>query len=132
MRRRRVLWRRVARQAHLAPRRAELEAVRVVAVRAGDATVKHLGLPKRAVLVHLVADLAIGVVEAILQERHAMRVSERLAVWVVLGELAAARVAPPAHLDLARRSRRRAPDRIARLRADRPGHAPAIVQRDTE
>ena len=60
------------------------------------------------------------------------RTRRRLAVGVVLGELAAARVAPPAHLDLTHRPRRWAPDRIARLRADRPGDAPAIVQREGE
>jgi hypothetical protein len=132
MRRRRVLLRRVAAQAHLAPRRAELEAVRVVAVRAGHAPTEHLGLQKRAVFVHLVANLSVGVVETVLQERHAMSATEPPAVDVILGALPAARVAAPAHLDLALRPASRAAPGVGRFRADGPGDAPAIVQRNGE
>ena len=46
MRRRRVLLGGVAVQAHLAPRCPELEAVRVVAIRAGHAPAEHLRLQK--------------------------------------------------------------------------------------
>jgi hypothetical protein len=45
----------------------ELEAMGVVAVAAGDASTVHLALQKRPVLIHLSLDLAIGIIEALLQ-----------------------------------------------------------------
>ena len=132
MLRRLVRLARMAAETDLAPWCAELAAVRVVAVRARHATVEHLRLQKGAVLVDLVADLPVRVVEPILEQRDSMGVTERPAVAVVVGELAAARVTAPAQLDFARRLARRRPLRVARLRADRPRDGLALVERDGE
>ncbi len=132
MRRRLVLLGRVTAETDLPPGRAELEAVRVMAVGARHAPMEHLALEKRAVLVHLVPDLPIGVVEAILENRHPVGVAQRPAVHVLVRELAAPRVASSAHLDLAPCAARRRSLRIARLCADRPRDPLAFVQRDAE
>jgi hypothetical protein len=46
---------------------AQFQAVRVVAIGAGDACVIHAALHKRAVFVNLAVDLPVGVIEPCLQ-----------------------------------------------------------------
>ena len=105
-----------------AVRRAlDLQVVRVVAVRAGDAGRVHLALEERAVLVDLVLDLAVGEVEALLEERRPVRLQERLAVDVVVGDDRAPRVAPRAGLDLGARGAGDAALRDAGLHVHVPG-----------
>jgi hypothetical protein len=60
---------RVATEADPAARGAELAAVWVMAVRARHTAGEHLGLEEGAVFVDLVADLSIGVVQAVVQQR---------------------------------------------------------------
>src|SRR2546425_10352689 len=125
MRRCLVLLARMATEPDLAPRRAERAAVRVVAIGARHATGEHLRLQEGAVLVHLVADLPVGVVEAVLEQRDSVGSAQWPAVHVVVGELAAPRGAAPAQLDLSRRpGRPRAPPR-APLPAVWPPRRPA-------
>jgi hypothetical protein len=94
--------------------------------------VEHLRLQKRAVLVHFAADLPVGVVEAFVEQRDPVGVPQRAARYVVVSEPARAAVAASAHLDLARGPAGRRSLRVARFAADRPGDAPAIVQRVDE
>jgi hypothetical protein len=79
-----VLRRLVALRAHRVAGRAQLERVRIVAIRAGDAVRVHPALRERAPVVDLVAHLPVGEVEAFVEQRAAMRVERRLAVHVVV------------------------------------------------
>src|SRR5262249_19869072 len=132
MLRRLIFLRRVAAETHLAARRAKLAAVRLVAVRARHAAREHLGLQKRDVLVDFFADLPVGVIERVVEERHAIRVAEGPALRGIVGELSAARVTASARLHLAARRSRGCPLRVAGLRADRPRRALSLVERDGE
>ena len=80
----------------------QLRAVRVVAVRAGDARVKHAALQERAVFVDLAVDLPVGVIEARLEQRRQIGVEEGLARHRVLGDDLAAGMARGAGIDLGR------------------------------
>ena len=75
----RVRLRRMALRADRVARQLELAGVRVVAVRAADALAVHLALPVRAVDEHLVELLAVGVVQAGLQQARQVVVQPRLA-----------------------------------------------------
>src|ERR1043166_1917062 len=78
----------------------EPEAVGVVAVAAGDASTVHLALQKRPVLIHLILDLAIGIIEALLQQRRTMGIHKRSARYVAIVENAAPGVAAGTRFDL--------------------------------
>jgi hypothetical protein len=67
-------------------------AMRVVAVRAGDASGMHPALQKRAVFVDLTVDLPVGVIETGLQQRRQIGVEVGLARHRVLGDHFAARI----------------------------------------
>jgi len=78
----------------------DLEAVGVVAVAAGDASTVHLTLQKRPVLIHLVLDLAIGIIEALLQQCGAMGIHEWSARYVAVVEDATPGMAAGTRFDL--------------------------------
>src|SRR5262245_66074281 len=80
--------------------REKLQAVRVVAVAAGDARRVHLALEERAVLVDLVVDLTVGEIETLIEERRTMGVEQRMSVGVALDQATAARVAAGAGFEL--------------------------------
>ena len=124
--------RRVALRAHRVARHAQLLAVRVVAVGAGDALRVHAALQERAVVVDLVAHLPVGVVEIRLEQRDTIGVAERRAGMPGVVELAAPRVASRAGLDLAARGSRRGARRVAGRGVDRPRDAAPLVQCDRE
>src|SRR5262245_65049295 len=107
MSRRLVLLRGVTAETDLMARRAQRETVRLVTVRARHASVVHLRLEERAVLVDLVADLAVRVVQLVLEKRDAIRVAERAAGRRIIGELTETRVGASARIDLTRLSSRR-------------------------
>ena len=90
----------VALGAHLVAPGPKPRGVRVVAVRAGDPGVVHAALQERAPVVDLVPHLPVGVVEARVEERRLVRLGERAARPVILGQQPAPRVAPPARLHL--------------------------------
>ena len=71
----------------------QLGTVRVVAIAAGDSGGVHSALQEGAVDVDFILDLAIRVVEALVQQRGPESVQQRIARMVVVAELAAARVA---------------------------------------
>src|SRR5262249_30512889 len=111
---------------------AQARAVRLVAVAAGDPFVIHPALQEGAVLVHLAADLPVGLVEVGLEQRGQVRVGDRLAVRRRLGELAAARVAARAGVDLDARGARRTALGMMRLRVARPRDPAPLVERHRE
>ena len=78
----------------------ELHAVRVVAVRTAHVVGVHLGLGERAPDIDLVEDLAVGVVEALVEDRRQVAVEKRRGRVVPVAELRAARMARGAELDL--------------------------------
>ena len=88
-RQRGVGLRRVALQAHGVAGELELAGVRVVAVQAAHALLVHLALPERAVDIHLVELLAVGVVQALGQQAGQEVVEPRLARHVRGREFAA-------------------------------------------
>ena len=104
--------------------RAQLQRMRVVAVGAGHALRVHPALQERAVVVDLVAHLAVGVVEAGSSSEARKPSPKRLAGVPCVGDLAAARVAARAGLDLARAVARRRAHRVARRGIDRPSPRP--------
>ena len=65
----------------------------IVAVAARDAARVHLALHERAPVVHLVALLAVGMVERRGEQRRAIVVQKRLSGFVSFGDLAASRMA---------------------------------------
>jgi len=79
---------------------SELEAVGVVAVAAGDTSTVHLALQKRPVLIHFILDLAIGIIEALLQQRGTMGIHEWSARYVAVVEDAAPGMAAGTRFDL--------------------------------
>src|SRR5215813_9332229 len=78
----------------------EPKAVGVVAVAASDASTVHLALQKRPVLIHLILDLAISIIEALLQQRGTMGIHEWSARYVAVVEDAAPGMAAGARFDL--------------------------------
>src|SRR5262244_2696602 len=78
----------------------DLQTVRVMAVAAGDASTVHLALQKRPVLIHLILDLAISIIEALLQQRGTMGIHERSARHVAVVEDAAPGMAAGTRFDL--------------------------------
>ena len=68
------------------PSARSCRAVRLVAVRAGDAGMVHPALQERAVFEHLAVDLAVGMVQARLQQRRQVGVEEWRADRRVLGD----------------------------------------------
>src|SRR5262245_19015091 len=123
---------RVALQAHRAAVRAERQAVRIVAVGARHAGLVHPALEEGAVLVDLVLDLAIDEVERLFEQGDAVALADRPTMDVFGAELASARVAARADLDLARPGPGTAATAIAGARVDVPRHVTAIVERDDE
>ena len=111
---------------------AQLERMRLVAVRTRDALRVHLALHERAPVVDLVAHLAVVPVQPVVEQREPVRVQRRPAVDVVVRQAARAAMAAGAHFDLARALPRRAALGVAGLRHGRPGHAAPLVQRDGE
>src|SRR5512132_2558370 len=100
MRARRKMGLRVALQADAVSLGAQARGVRLVAIAAGHALGVHPALHERAVLVDFVADLAVGLVEARLEQCREVGVRQRLAARRLLRELAAPRVAARAGVDL--------------------------------
>src|SRR5262249_37864734 len=99
---RRILARRMTLHTYAVAGRAQLAAVRLVAVAAGDAGRKHLTLFERAVIVDLlnVAHLPIGVVKPACKRRDRVGIRKPAAGNPILREFAAPGVAAAAGLDL--------------------------------
>ena len=126
---RRVLVGRMTLQANAVTGRAQLRAVRLVAIAAGDAGRKHPALLERAVIVDFVEHLPVGVIAPAGERRDPVRVGKPPAWNPVLGESGAARVAEAAGLDLLAQQRRREVARgIARARTDRPGDVAPLAE----
>ena len=88
--------------AHAAfPGARSFDGVRIVAIAAGDALLVHAALGERAVVVHLVPLLAVGPVEAGLEERDAEALVDGVRRRHGVGELRATGMASGARLDLA-------------------------------
>ena len=123
----------VALQADAVAGRAQLGAVRLVAIAAGDAGREHLALLERAVIVDLVEHLPVGVIEPAPERRDHVGVGQRAARDPVLRERAAAGVAEAAGLDLLANERRREVARgVAGPRIDRPRDIAPLVEADGE
>ncbi len=69
------------------------EAMRLMAVRAGDAGMMHAALQERAIFEHLAVDLPVGMIEAGLQQRRQIGVEEGRSDRRILGDDLAARMA---------------------------------------
>ncbi len=126
------LRRKMALGAYAVAGSAQLQRVRLVAIRAGDALRVHPALHERAPVVDLVAHLPVVPVQAVFEQRQPVRVLRRLAVHVVVRDAAGAAMAARAHPELAGRRPRRAALRVAGLGHRRPGDALALVQRERE
>src|SRR5215211_5127975 len=129
MRCRRILVERMTLQADAVAGNAQLGAVRLVAIAAGDAGREHLALLERAVIVDLVAHLPVGVIEPAGKRRNDVRIGKRAARDPVLGKPGAARVAQPARLGLlAQPGGCDAARGIAGPRIDGPGDIAALIE----
>ncbi len=118
----RILGGGVTLQADAIGRSAELGAVRLVAIAAGDTRREHLALLERAVVVDLVQHLPVGLIKSLTYRRDCVRLGKPSARSPCFGELAAASVAEAAGFDLRPQdSRRAAANGIAGHGIDRPG-----------
>ncbi len=107
----------------------QLQAVRVVAIRARHTRGVHPALQERAVVVHLVLHLAIGAVQPLGQERGTERHQERLARDMAIDTFGAPRVAGRTDLDLDPiGARRRTAQRDARGHLHRPLHIAPVPE----
>jgi hypothetical protein len=88
--------RQVALGADQVARGAQLQAVGIVAVGAGDALLEHPALQERAVFVVLLQDLPVGKIEASLEQIRHGAVEQRMAISEARRDLASARVAEAA------------------------------------
>src|SRR5271169_544029 len=95
-----LLWEVAARANGVRIGRPTAQAVGVVAVPAGDASVVHAALEKRSVFVNLVLLLPVGEVEPLLEERWAVGVQERPTVNVVVRHRGSPGMTTSASLDL--------------------------------
>ena len=112
--------------------RAQLSAVRVVAVAASDTARVHLALEERAPVVNLAALLSVAVVKGRGEERRTIMVKERLARLVALCDLAAPRVTLRADLDLAIGCARLRAYRVAGRRVLSPRDVPPFIEARTQ
>src|SRR5439155_17411949 len=112
--------------------RARPLAVRLVTVRARDAGVRHPALQKRAVRVHLVALLAVRIVEAGRDQLGNVVILEHGPGGVTFSDLRAARVALRADSDFDARRAWRAACRQESARVERPPDATPLDQVDRE
>src|SRR5215470_2033192 len=129
MRGHRILVGCVALHADAVARSAELAAVRLVTVAAGDASRKHLALLERAVVVDLVPHLPVGVIKALPYRRDHVRVGQPSARNPCFREFAAARMAETAGLDLRPQgSRGVAANGVTSRWIDRPGRITPFSQ----
>jgi hypothetical protein len=94
----------------------------------GDALLVHAARQERAPVEHLVALLAVGVIETRAQQRRQVVVGERLARAIPVRELPPPRVALGADVELGAGRARRVARGVARRRVDHPGHALALVE----
>src|SRR5262252_7752788 len=106
--------------------------MRIVAIGAGDAFRIHPALDERSPLVDLVANLAVGVVQARVEPREPVRVLQRLAGGDLVGDPGRAGVANGARHNLARRLAWHAALRVAGGWRRRPRRALALVECDDE
>ena len=81
------LRRRMTLRAHGVAFGAQLAAMRLVAIAAGDACRVHLALQERTPVVDFVALLPIGMVERRAEQRRPVVIEERLAGRVTVGDL---------------------------------------------
>ena len=107
---------------------AQLQAVRLVAVGAGHPGRVHPALQERAVVEDLAVDLAVGVVEARVEQRGPVAVEQRLADRVPVAERRAAGMAGRADLRLGAGRQRRHALGDARALRELPLALAAIVQ----
>ena len=132
MRRAIVFSCRVTLEAHAVALRAQLQAMRLVTIAAGHTRVKHPALDEGAVLVDFIFDLSVGVVQIVIEQCDPVVVADRLAMDVILVDLAAPRMASRAHLDFACGPARDTAPRVAADRIDNPGRIAALVERDQQ
>ena len=107
---------------------ARLRAVRLVAIAAGHALRVHAAREERTPVVHLVALLAVRMIQTGRQQRRRVVIRERLPGVIAIRELSAPRMALRAHVDLVVGRAGHAAHRVAALRVDRPRHAAAIAE----
>jgi len=127
-----VLRREVALRAHRVARRAQLLRVRVVAVAARHARAVHPALQERTPDEHLVALLAVGVIEARRQQRRQVVIHQRGASLPAFGDLRATRVAGTADFDLAAAPELRRALRVSARGIDLPRGAAPFVERNRQ
>ena len=85
--------------------RPQIEAMRLVAVRAGYPGAEHPALQERAVFEHLTVDLAVSVVKARFQIGGSIGIEQRRAGYGILRNHPASRVAGATGIDFRRRKR---------------------------
>ena len=124
------LRRQMALAAHLIPRRPQLEAVRIVAIRAGHPHLEHAALPERTVFIDLIEDLSVRMVQAGVEKGGHVRIQERMSIDIAGGDLAPTRMAARACLQLRARLAGRGPVRGTAGRIELPSSSSRIAQRD--
>src|SRR5262245_21099703 len=124
-----VLVGRMTLQAHAVTRSAQLGAVRLVAITAGDAGRKHLALLERTVIVDFIEHLSVRLVESPGECGDVVGFGKPAAWNPVLGKCPAARVTEAAGLDfLAQRLRPEVARSVAGLRVDKPSDVAPFIE----
>ena len=125
-----VFFRLVALQTNAVTGGPQSQAVRFMAVTAGDTGVIHPALQKGPVDIHFVVDLAISEIHTVIEQAWQVMVHEGFAVHIVPAYRTAPGVAARAHPDLFITGTCLTADSVAGFCIHRPDHIPAFIQRD--
>jgi hypothetical protein len=98
--------RQVALAADLVARRTQLQAVRVMAIRAQDSLLTHQALKEGAILIDFAEDLTVRMIEVGGEEGRLLAVEEGLSVGELRRDLESPRMTPGTGIDLQTEGRR--------------------------
>src|SRR5271163_4706978 len=104
--------------------------MRLMTIAARHPRLEHPALDERPILIDFALDLSVGVIKILIEKRHPIVVSYRLAMNVVLVNLTAPRMTTRAHLDFSLRGALDTSLRIAGGGIYRPRNSVALVERD--
>ena len=108
------------------------QAVWLVTITAGDTRLIHLALQEGTVDVHLVINLAVGEIHAVIKAPRHVVIHKSLTMHIVTGNRATSRMTAGAHLDLFITDSRLAALRVSCVQIQNPSNAFAFVKQQPQ